>query len=259
MQFDQLPPALQRLLPHTDWRTDSLGMSSAQTVYINGREPFYLKVNPVDPWGGLRAEADALIWLRTYLPAPEVVSYERADGVDYLLMRALTGLPSSDESWKASPERLVRRLAESLRTLHDLNPATCPFDQRNEVKLSAVTANVAHNLVDTDNFSDPNQGRSPQAILDQLRAQQPAQRELVVTHGDFCLPNLILDNWSLSGFIDVGRLGVGDPYQDLALCIRDLTDELETDRYNELFFATYGLTDVDTARMRYFTLLDELN
>ncbi|WP_288424407.1 APH(3') family aminoglycoside O-phosphotransferase [uncultured Spirosoma sp.] len=259
MHFDQLPATLQRLLPRTDWHPDSLGMSSAQTIFINGREPFYLKVNPVDPWGGLRDEADALVWLRTYLPAPEVVHYERTDGVDYLLMRALPGLPASDERWQADPEQLVRRLAESLRMLHDLNPATCPFDQRNDVKISAVSANVVHNLVDTDDFSEANQGRSPQDMLAQLRMEQPAQRELVVTHGDFCLPNLILDNWSLSGFIDVGRLGVGDPYQDLALCLRDLTDELGTDRYTDLFFATYGLTTVDAARMRYFTLLDELN
>lgn len=254
-----LPPSLQRLLGNATWQRDEIGMSSAQTYRIDGREPFYLKIDAVEPWGGLKTEAEALRWLRTYLPAPEVLYYDRVDGADYLLMRALPGLNAADEQWLTNPPRLAATLGEALRRLHALDPRTCPFDQRTPRKLEAAARTVRLGLVDEANFDDENDDRTPEGILEQLLAEQPADEDLVVTHGDFCPTNLILNDWKLSGFIDPDGLGVGDRYQDLALCTRELTDLFGTDRYNDHFYAVYGLHTVDEAKIRYFRLLDELN
>lgn len=258
MEANALPDRLKELLRNTSWHSDTLGMSSAQTFRIDGPEKFYLKINAVEPWGGLKAEADALTWLYVRLPAPEVVFYERANGTDYLLIRGLPGLPACDDHWKTNPRRLVETLAESMRAIHSLDPTDCPFDQRIETKLREVTKNVRLGLIDSDEFDSENVGKKPEAILSQLVAERPQQEDLVVTHGDFCLPNLILDDWKLGGFIDVGSLGVGDRYQDLALCLRDLTDELDTDQYTTFFLDVYGLDTVDEEKLRYFRLLDEL-
>ena len=43
-----------------------------------------------------------------------------------------------------------------------------------------------------------------------------------VVHGDYCLPNIILKEHTVSGYIDVALAGVGDRYQDLALAVRSL-------------------------------------
>jgi len=46
--------------------------------------------------------------------------------------------------------------------------------------------------------------------------------EPVLTHGDFCLPNILIKNGKLSGFIDLGKTGTGDRWMDIALCYRSL-------------------------------------
>lgn len=38
----------------------------------------------------------------------------------------------------------------------------------------------------------------------------------VLIHGDYCLPNVLVDDGRFSGVIDLGRSGLGDPLDDLA-------------------------------------------
>lgn len=63
-------------------------------------------------------------------------------------------------------------------------------------------------------------------VLAGLLAVRPAEEDLVFTHGDPSLPNVILEASELTGFVtgfvDVGRAGVGDRYRDLALAARSL-------------------------------------
>ncbi len=51
---------------------------------------------------------------------------------------------------------------------------------------------------------------------------------LVVTHGDFCAPNVFVDPATLrcTGVLDLARLGLGDPYVDLALMVKSLSGTL---------------------------------
>ena len=71
-------------------------------------------------------------------------------------------------------------------------------------------------------------------------ADAPAESDPVVAHGDLCAPNLLLsDDWSVTGYVDLGKLGVADRLADLGAH----QWSLEFNGYGdliELFLAAYG-------------------
>ena len=60
-------------------------------------------------------------------------------------------------------------------------------------------------------------------------------------HGDFCLPNILVNDGKISGFIDLGDSGIGDPWRDYAWCIWSLRYNLKTDTYTGLLLEKLGI------------------
>jgi aminoglycoside phosphotransferase len=98
-------------------------------------------------------------------------------------------------------------------------------------------------------------------VLHELLAAAPIEEDLVLTHGDFCLPNVIIRPHAagaprVAGLVDCGRAGVADRYQDIALGLRSIA-------YNfgggavPAFLEAYGLRRVDQAEVDFIWLLDE--
>jgi streptomycin 3"-kinase len=99
------------------------------------------------------------------------------------------------------------------------------------------------------------------AELDERLAQEPG--DLVVCHGDACLPNFMVDPDTLTctGLIDLGRLGTADRHADLSLLRANARETWEPDdesRADRLLPHRYGPTRVDPARLRFYLHLDPL-
>jgi aminoglycoside phosphotransferase len=82
-----------------------------------------------------------------------------------------------------------------------------------------------------------------------------------VTHGDYCAPNVFIDPGTLRfcGILDLGRLGVGDRYLDLALMVKSLRGL--NPQYGGLpaarrFVELYG-GDPDDPRIEHYITLDD--
>ena len=198
----------------------------------------------------------AVRWLQAQgQPAPTVIATTEEAGRRWLLMSALPGrdLASSPE---LPPQRLVELLADALRGLHAIPVAACPFDQRLASRLQAAQERVEAGLVDADDFDDERLGQSAQQVFAELRATRPNHEDLVVSHGDACLPNLVVYAAGVrSSWIDCARLGVADRWQDLALATRDIAEEWG-DEWVAPFLRAYG-AEMDEAKRGFYRLLDE--
>jgi len=74
----------------------------------------------------------------------------------------------------------------------------------------------------------------------------------VLTHGDYCLPNVLVAGGKLSGLIDVGQAGLGDPRVDLAAGVWTLQYNFGPGHARE-FLDAYGappMTDQEIERLR---------
>lgn len=61
-------------------------------------------------------------------------------------------------------------------------------------------------------------------------------------HGDFCLPNIMVYNNEITGFIDLGDSGIGDPWRDYAWCIWSLEYNLNSKEYTPLLLEKLNIS-----------------
>jgi aminoglycoside phosphotransferase len=173
----------------------------------------------------------------------------------------MSAVPGVDAATLAENEALntaalVRLLAIGLRQIHAVPVADCPFDHRLAHELAQAKLRTERGLVDEEDFDIERQGRAATSLLEELLATAPTAEDLVLTHGDYCLPNIMVKDQQISGFIDLGLAGVGDRYRDLALVRRSLIRNCGIE-WVQPFFEAYGLPQPDEDKLAFYQLLDE--
>jgi len=154
-----------------------------------------------------------------------------------------------------SPSQVISIVAMALCTLHQVAIAECPFDHRLEQRIAAANGRVSAGLVDEADFDEERLGRTATDVFTELLLTLPRTHDLVVTHGDACLPNLMAEADQFTGFIDCSRLGISDRFQDLALAARSIERNLGKE-WVAPFFQEYGVVP-DEQRIAFYCLLDE--
>src|SRR5262249_53519021 len=97
---------------------------------------------------------------------------------------------------------------------------------------------------------------TPDMLYRRLVAAAAATEDIVVTHGDATLENMLIDVDGELGFIDCGHAGRSDRYLDLALVEADLRADFGPEAA-EAFKAAYGVRDWDDGKAAFFRDLYE--
>lgn len=217
----------------------------------------YLKLTRVSWYPSLEHEAARMQWARLYLPVPAVLDTGEREGVEWLLTDALPGIPASGLDLGVSPDRVVDLLAGGLRRWHGVPVTACPFDFRLKVALAHVKQRIQLGEIEAArDFHPEHQHLSIEAALDRLERTRPATEDLVVCHGDYCLPNVLIAGGEVVGFVDLGEVGVADRWWDLAVATWSLEWNLGPG-YEARFLAAYGVP-MDQERLAYYRLLYDL-
>lgn len=256
----RLPTGWRERLHGYRWTEATEGCSEAAVFRLDarGQPALYIKTEAAGPLAELPGEAERLRWLAAAgVPCAPLLGFLAEAGQYWMLLDAVPG--QNLEEAGLDPATAVRLLAGALRRLHALDIADCPFDHRAALRIAHAGARLQAGLVDEDDLDDAHRGLAPAALFARLQGQAPAHEDRVVAHGDACLPNLIVCDGGAAGWraswIDCGRLGVADRWQDLALATRDIGEVLGPE-WVRPFLQAYG-TQPDAQRAAFYRLLDE--
>lgn len=224
---------------------DSSSSPEARVYFIDKGEGFYLKRSAL---GTLSAEAKMTEYFHSKGLSAELLSYTRTDGFDWLLTSRVKGEDCTHSQYLAEPKRLAALLGERLRELHSLDFSGCPVMDKMQSYRALAEENYAKGSFDASFFAD---GKgSAGEIWREIEAGGDALFGRVLLHGDYCLPNVMLDGWRFSGFIDLGGGGVGDRHIDLFWGAWTLNFNLHTDAYRDVFFDAYGRDAIDLDKIK---------
>jgi kanamycin kinase len=205
----------------------------------------------------LRQESERMVWAAPYLPVPTVVAQQDLGGTSVLLTEALPGRDATHETWRSDLPALVRALGRGLRAFHEgVGEEWCPFRFDVGRALAHVEARVRSDDIDPTGFHEQHAHLTPAAALAELEARVPAAEDLVVCHGDYCPPNMLLQDWRVTGFVDLGELGAADRWWDVAVGAWSVGWNFGED-LEPLFYESYGIAP-DPDRIRFFRLLYDL-
>lgn len=218
----------------------------------------YLKTRPAAAAVPLPAEAARMRWALTAgLPVPAVVASCRSGAVDWLLTDELPGRDATVSELRAEPERLVPLLASALRDFHQTPAGDCPFRFGPDEAMADAARRVSGGLVKPEDMHPEHAQLSPTAALSEAARLRPAREpELVVCHGDYCLPNVLIEGGRVTGFVDLGELAVADRWYDLAVATWSVTWNLGPG-WEELFLASYGVS-ADRQAIAFYRLIYDL-
>lgn len=198
---------------------DSSCSENARVWFSRNRGGVYIKAAPA---GSLKSEADMNAFFHSRGLGPEVLAYLPGER-DWLVTRAIPGEDCLYGPYQEDPKRLSALLGELLRGLHETDSTGCPVTDLN------YTCYPDH----------------PGLLTSR-----------VLVHGDYCLPNVMLNNWQFSGFIDAGHGGIGDRHIDLYWGCWSILYNLKEERWCSRFLDAYGRENLAVEKLSVIDSLE---
>ncbi|MGV8909058.1 MAG: phosphotransferase [Propionicimonas sp.] len=189
----------------------------------------YVKYGPPHDEFDPDPEFARLRWVSAFVTAPRPIDH----GIDAAGNRWLrtVGIPATSAvlaGWRERPDVVVPELGRALRHFHHVVPvADCRWAYSVEGRLAATSV-----------------------VLPPVE-DRPAM-DAVVCHGDACNPNFLLDEAGRCvGYVDLGMLGVGDRWADLAPALLSLGWNYGQG-WEPAFLEAYGI-ERDAAKQEFYT------
>lgn len=255
----EAPPEL--LNQYASWTWDPVsvhpGRSAMHRLSSPAGETHYLKVVRRGWTPSAEAEAERTVWARSHLPVPRVLERGATEQSSWLLTEGIDGIDATAAVHRRDVAGLVDRLAEGLRRFHGAPVDACPFQFRCADAVQVVRHRHETGQIDAARDFHPEfAALTVEAAVAELVTSVPDTEDLVVCHGDYCVPNILLRGTEVVGFVDLGELGVADRWWDLAVATWSLTWNFGPG-YEDRFLASYGAPR-DDERMRFYRLMYDL-
>ncbi len=230
---------------------DSSCSPQAKVIFSDKDDGFFIKTSPKE---SLFLDYTMTNYFHSLGLAPQVLEYV-SDSEDWLVTAKVNGNDCINQKYLENPKKLCDTTAHILRQLHSIDFARCPIKNHTAIFLKTAEQSYKAGLRDKEMFEQLDLKNTADAWT-LITAKSKLLKNEVLLHGDYCLPNIILDDWKLSGFIDVGNGGVGDRHVDIFWGIYTLFYNLRTHQYAKRFIDAYGKDLVDPEKLRLIATIE---
>lgn len=236
---------------------DKVGRSKDGVYQLKSlTDSYYLKVSSSQE---IINEEKAYRYLEGKLNVPKVYEFKQDEnGKYYLLISEMKG-KMLYELLQYDIRETIILYARALKTIHALPYRDYPIKKN----IREIIRDIKYRLDDirVEDLSECYQSLGVQKTYERLVSLMPEYRDLVICHGDYSMPNILVGE--TVGFIDLGSSGVDDRYQDIAIALRSLKYNLELigetylPEHQQLFLDAYGIQTFNQEKYEFYFLLEE--
>jgi len=225
---------------------DSSCSPEAHVYFIDKDRGYYLKCAAK---GTLKDEVIMTKYFHSKGLATNIVEYLSLKE-DWMLSEKVSGEDCTYCKYLENPKKLCDTIATLLRKLHETDFSDCPVQNRITCYLDTAKKNYVNGTYDKSEFPDSFGYKSAKEAWRIVEKYGHLLKSDTLLHGDYCLPNIMLNSWKFSKFIDLGNGGVGDRHIDLFWGIWTLQFNLGTNKYASRFMDAYGRDKIDTDMLK---------
>ena len=261
-QFSEfnIPKNLEKILKGYNREKVSIGWSKSEIFkFTKTMAPtLFLKINRNFEVSFFNHEFVMLNWLKGKLPVPDVIYQYKEGDQEYLLLSEIPGKVSYEVFSKSDIEVNLGILANGLQKFHTLSTSGCPRKITIEMMMQHAETRLKQGLISNETFDVRWKHKSPEELFNEVKRLKPKTIDEVVTHGDYCLPNVMIKNNELSGFVDLGSVGINDRFYDIAAVIWSISYNFG-EKWISVFLENYGITQDETYREKilFYQMLNE--
>ncbi len=255
-----IPTDLEKQLKGYDWEKVSIGWSSSEIYKLTSenKSALFLKINKYHGDLFFNNEFETLKWLKDKISVPDVIYHSKNLDYEFLLLSEIPGKVSYEAFSKSDIETNLKILAKGLQIFHALPMVGCPNEIDIDKMIQHAKKRLEQGLINNINFDIRWKHKTPNELFEDVKRLKPKVIDKVVTHGDYCLPNVLINNKELSGFVDLGSAGINDRYYDLAAVSWSISYNFGQ-KWVPYFFEKYGINydEIDRERMLFYQMLNE--
>lgn len=229
-------------------KRNNVGHSSVNVyeVKLNNNEDAILKVQRLSSRNNLTDEYERMKWLQDKCNVPKIFYFK--DNIDskYLLMEKKNGVSAHKTN------NFAFKIGKVLSEIHNINISDCKFKQNDVDNLMNNALEKLDIIYSQINEIYPDMTK--QNVVDFIKKHKPNDRVLV--HGDYSLPNILIDAEGKVGLIDLGDVSISTKYFDFFYLKKSMMRNKQMDKFNELLKG-YGIDKLDDNYMKWVEIIDK--
>lgn len=177
--------------------------------------------------------------------SPHIIGKYEDDEFVWVLMEFIKGKTLRNAIQECSDEQRYKMLVNYGKMLKQIHSQNIKTNNNKEAWLERKLKEAQNNLNKYDVTGTVE-------LLDYLKKNRPPVIEEVFIHGDYTIDNVLFYEGEVSGVIDWGGGGVGDPRYDLALAIRPKEGIFQNNIDVEYFYEGYDGDRITKEEFDYF-------